>query len=200
MRHPMELVVSRDYRRHALLALLALSAVLLAARWYLGRELLSADAPHGLLSLELAGEPIIVNAQVAHWSTDVPKADLQMSVGLDYAFLLCWSTAMALACMWAGRTRGGSTWIRVALLLAWAYWLAAAIGALENVLLVRLLANSLVNNPFLTPDLSIAGTIRVLAIVKYAVFELGLLYLVASGSSSILASLVSRRRLAPTAS
>ncbi len=129
----------------------------------------------GIVALELKARQTVDAWQVAdeREPRDWPrKRYAQINVGLDFAFLLIYSTALALACLlripvW--KSRLGQ---RLAVLLAWGLWIAAALDAVENVALLMLLGGD--GNPAL-PQVA-----RFAAIPKFALVSAALLYLLMS--------------------
>jgi hypothetical protein len=212
MRHPLDGLVQGDSKRRVLATLVVLASLLFGLRVYLGRGLSNDDTPHGVLSLELAGSPLVANAQLASWSgnqmvlgVNAPPIGLggvQAIIGLDFAFLLCWFTALAVACLWAGRLVPAGIWVAVGTGLAWSLWLAILFGAAENLLLLDLIPKVSAGTPLFSvapsfPEPSFPPMIRALALAKYGVMEAGLVYVAACAFYYSVGHLRRRGRIAP---
>ncbi len=134
------------------------------------------DRPPGIVAFELAGNIATAQAIVSSWG---PTARLLVAfgLGLDYLYMLAYSTVVGFACIWAGRMLKAAHW-RLASLgttLAWGLWLAALFDATENIALLTQLVNS-VMEPY--PQIA-----AVCASLKFALILLGLLYVVYGGLS-----------------
>jgi hypothetical protein len=106
------------------------------------------------------------------------------SLGLDYVFMLAYSTTIGLACIWTAdvlrRRSWPLAWVGAPLAwvgaplawvgapLAWGQWLAAAFDATENIALVVILFGT-VQAPW--PEVA-----RWCAIFKFSLIFLGLVY------------------------
>ncbi len=149
--------------------LLALTLVLMAIMAGVGAPLTTQAVPQGIVSFEFAGTVIRAREILDSWS---PAAQLRAAFiqGLDFLFLLVYSTTIGLSCTWAAgvlhdRHRSLSSW---GPLLAWGQWLAAGFDAFENIALVVLLFGGLAS-----PWPQIAW---ICAAVKFALIFIGLVY------------------------
>lgn len=119
------------------------AALLFALLTLLNHYLISAAAPQGMISYELAGSFRKSLAILASWNA---KARLvaAFSLGIDYLFLSAYSLFFALACfMLAAKFKESfARFYYLGLLLGWAQILAAALDAAENYALLRLLLGS----------------------------------------------------------
>lgn len=124
----------------SLVATLGLWGISLAA----GAPLITAEAPAGMISFELAGTLEQAEAILDSWDEYKEKIAAFL-LGIDYVFLLAYSTFFALACMTAGDAAriAGSRLYALAIPLAWGQWLAAGLDAVENVALLAALFGSL---------------------------------------------------------
>jgi hypothetical protein len=94
-------------------------------------------APLGIISLEFAGSANNAQSILDSWTAGQKDAALR-NTRLDYVFLVCYSSLLAVGCVWAsGVFEDG--WERVGVLLAWAGWGAGALDAIENVGLLYML-------------------------------------------------------------
>ncbi len=98
-------------------------------------------APWGIVSLELAGNEEKASAMIASWQQKGAYDDALSSLYWDNFFLLAYSTAIALGCqMAADRLHApGTLEYNLAILLAWAQWLAAVLDRTENFALEKML-------------------------------------------------------------
>jgi hypothetical protein len=168
MRHPLE-ALRGAARRRAFLGLLALDLALTGALGAVDRSLRTEAAPSGIVSFELAGSASTARQVVESWDADA-RVQAGFSLGLDYLFLVVYSTTIALACLWvADALRPGSR--RAASLgvwLAWGQWAAAALDAVENAALLAALLGP-TDPPW--PELA-----RACALPKFALVVAGLAY------------------------
>ena len=128
----------------------------------------TAAAPSGIVSFELAGQPDAAQRIVASWD-DEARIYAALSLGIDYLFMLAYSTAVALGCVILAQRMPPA----LALLgpyLAWAQWIAALLDAVENYSLIRVLLGT---------AQGWATVARYCALPKFAIIGVGLLYLVA---------------------
>lgn len=101
----------------------------------------SGKAPCGMVSLALAGNQQKASAMIASWQEKGAVNDALSSLYWDNFFLLAYSTAIALSCvMAADRLHApGTLEYNLAILLAWAQWLAALLDRTENFALEKML-------------------------------------------------------------
>lgn len=140
MAHPFE-AVPVHRRADVFVPLLLLTLLLTMALGAIDQPLRAAALANGIVSLELAGSLDRVRAAINGWDAHV-RFFAGLSLGLDYLYLVVYSTTIAFACIWAAgvfRVRG---WVMAAVgvPLAWAQWLAGLCDAVENFALIMLLA------------------------------------------------------------
>jgi len=118
----------------------ALALAALAALQGIDGPLKTAAAPLGIVSFELARDWPAAQSILASWDEQA-QLFAALSLGLDYLFMLAYSTALALGCVWAGeRLRPRAGWLAAAgVWLAWGMSLAALLDATENLALIRIL-------------------------------------------------------------
>lgn len=166
MQHPLESILNR---KSVFLTLLGLTLAIMLVMSSAGSRLNTDAAPYGIVSFELARSPQRAQAILDSWdqAAQVQAAFIQ---GLDFLYLLLYSTTIAIACLWAGKTLGKAGWPLAALgtLLAWGLWLAALSDALENLALVEILFG---RNTTPWPEIAAAC-----AIIKFSLIFLGLVY------------------------
>jgi len=80
---------------------------------------------------------------VAYWD-ERARRYAGFSLGVDYLFMVAYSTTIALACVWAAGVLGGTAGAlaTVGILLAWGQWLAALCDGGENAALTTMLLGS----------------------------------------------------------
>jgi hypothetical protein len=133
MSHPFEEVPKSTLP----IVIVALTPITLAVGRAMAAPLRTGTAPLGIVSLELARSVRKARDILGSWSAEQKRMALR-NTRLDYAFLVCYSTLLAVGCVWAS---GGfkEDWRHVGGGLAWAQWDARALDAVENVGLLYLL-------------------------------------------------------------
>jgi hypothetical protein len=158
-------------------ALLVLTLGVAGALRSLDDALRTADAPNGIVSFELAGSAERAGRILASWNEDA-RVRAAFGLGLDFLFLVLYSTTIAWACLWAAKQlRGAGPLAALGVPLAWGQWCAALLDAVENVALWALLVG-----PVTAPWPRLA---QVCAIPKFALVFAGLLY-AAIGAGAVL--------------
>lgn len=139
MRHPL-LQIPRSQRLYVFLLFFALTLLTMMALNITGRPLINDSAPSGIVSYEFAGDVVTADEILSSWD-DTARAHAGFNLGLDYLYLLLYSTTIAMALLWL--TDGMRTrWLAsLAVVLAWALWLAALLDACENYALFTMLVN-----------------------------------------------------------
>jgi hypothetical protein len=103
-----------------------LTLIVMVALTILGAPLQTAAAPTGIVSYELAGDAPTAQAMLDSWD-EVAKIYAGFNLGLDYLFLLLYSTTIAMAILWLADSLKLQGWaLSLAVWLAWGQWLAAA--------------------------------------------------------------------------
>ncbi|MEG4986339.1 hypothetical protein QUB08_11285 [Microcoleus sp. BR0-C5] len=104
-------------------------------------SLTTKQAPRGILSFEFAGNEKTASAMIVSWQEKGAYDDALSSLYWDNFFLLAYSTAIALGCMMAADSlhAPGTLEYNLAILLAWAQWLAALLDLTENFALEKML-------------------------------------------------------------
>jgi hypothetical protein len=168
MRHPLESIPAQR-KTIAFLLLFGLTLAMMLVMNAAGSSLYTEVAPYGIISLEFAGSPRKAEAILESWdrAAQLRAAFIQ---GLDFLYLIFYSTTIALACLWAGETLRRMGWSPAALgvPLAWGMWLAALCDFAENVALVVILFNR-TSSPW--PELA-----AVCAAIKFALIFIGMVY------------------------
>ena len=172
MWHPLDAIpVGR--RRRAFLPLLALTLVLMAALGAVDGPLRTAAVPHGIVSFEVAGDTATAGRMIDSWDARA-RQFAAFSLGLDYLFMVAYSTTNALGCLWAaGVFRRRAPGLAAAgPWLAWGQWLAAGLDAGENAALTVLLLGRVAD-----PWPAVAWWC---AVPKFVLITAGLLYALAA--------------------
>lgn len=170
MKHPLA-AIAAVHRPRAFVALLITTGLLILTLNVLGAPLRTEAAPAGIISFEFAGEPETAQRIVGSWSPTT-RIWAGFNLGLDYLFMIVYSTTIALGIVWIAQARAAAKWIgSLALLLAWGQWLAAGLDAVENAALMT----SLVRTPA-APFPQIAWWS---AALKFALVGAGILYVLA---------------------
>lgn len=168
MRHPLE-EVANSRKKTLFFSLLAFTLAIMLVMNSVGSVLNTVEAPYGIVSFELAGSPQKANVILDSWDT---PAQLRAAFiqGLDFLYLILYSTTIALACLWAGETLARAGWplASVGRPLAWGLWLAALCDAVENIALVIVLFG---RNQSPLPEIA-----AICALVKFLLIFLGLVY------------------------
>ncbi|HRJ44190.1 MAG: hypothetical protein KJZ86_14695 [Caldilineaceae bacterium] len=142
--------------------------------WLMAAPLTTEHAPFGIVSLELARYPEVAQRVIGSWSAD-QQAQAAAGVGWDFVWLLCYSTSLSLACVWAAEKLGRFDFaLKIGYFLAWLCWLAALLDGVENIALLRMLGGD-TGPPW--PALSYWA-----ALVKFDIVILGFLYVLAGAA------------------
>jgi hypothetical protein len=140
MRHPLAPFLGPSFGSvFTLLMLLtvALSGILRATDSALRTD----AAPYGMVSLQFALTLSTARTMVESWG---PAAQVQaaFSLGLDFLYLVVYSSTLSLAMLWAAIRSGSAAWLRWGDRLAWLPSLAAMADAVENVAVYQVLVGS----------------------------------------------------------
>jgi hypothetical protein len=168
MRHPFQ-TIPASVERKVFIGLTLATIVLMIVMNAVGAPLKNETAPSGIISYELAGSMQKAQAIIASWD-EVARLHAAFSLGLDFLFLVVYSSAIGLGCLLAGKALSRRKWPLVALSvpLAWGLWLAAFADAVENTALTLIL--------FGNPLGWLAPLARWSAIIKFALIFAGLVY------------------------
>ncbi len=163
MHHPFE-SIHPGQDKHIFWSAFALFAILTVVfRWL--------DVPRGIVAFELAGSVAAAQAIIGSWDRNAQLL-AAFGLGIDYLYMVAYSTVVGLACIWAARVLAASHWPGMLLgaPLAWGLWLAALCDATENAALWAELLNG-VSEPY--PQIA-----AFCATLKFLLIIIGLLYIV----------------------
>jgi len=187
-RHPFEWLSASGQKR-AFIVLLVLTLAVMVSLNALGGPLNTEVAPMGIVSFELAGELALAQSMVESWG-QAGQVYAGLNLGLDYVFLIAYSSSIALGCVLVARRLSRSNLARpgspdpghkrgfdnplraisdVGVLLAWAQFGAALLDAVENYALIQILLGS---QQALWPAVA-----RWCAIPKFLIVAAGLVYI-----------------------
>jgi hypothetical protein len=168
MRHPFQLI-SVDRLGTYLFPFVVASLAIMLTLNFINAPLQTDSAPLGIISFEFAGDIDSAEMIIDSWTSQAQK-QAAFSIGYDYLFLVTYSTAIALACIWSSKfiSATNTTLIQAGVLLAWGQWLAALCDGVENASLFI----SLVQRP-ISPLPEIA---RIAASLKFVLILFGLIY------------------------
>jgi hypothetical protein len=123
--------------------LLVVLTVLLASisiwLFYVGQELVTPEAPRGIVSFELARHSHRAASVIDSWSPRGAAAALVIQ-GLDFLYLFVYPAWFSLAALRLG-TQVGGVWHRSASVVSWAVLGCAPLDALENLALIQQLVH-----------------------------------------------------------
>ncbi|HVF98235.1 MAG TPA: hypothetical protein VND68_00220 [Chloroflexia bacterium] len=138
--------MSQSLRVPVCLAAIPLVLVFVLVLSSLDLETPNTVAPHGIVSLEVAGTVQRADAIKAVWTTKF--GDLQrawLSIAIDFGFILVYSMALGLSCILAHemfqakRIGAGVGFPRMGVLLAWGASIAGLLDILENLAMMAML-------------------------------------------------------------
>jgi hypothetical protein len=169
MSHPFQAIAPEKVWK-VLIPLIVLTIILMILLNGLGASLNNSVAPDGMISFELAGDVDSSQGIINSWNAE-SQLIAAFSLGLDYLFLVVYSTTIGLGCIWAISAFRPKNLQLVAagLLLAWGQWLAALFDGVENAALYKLLLGDL-QSPW--PEVA-----RIFATLKFILIALGLIYI-----------------------
>jgi NTE family protein len=202
--------VERWFRPALIVAILIVAASVVLGAIGIARHgpseppgLFTTAAPHGIVSLELAGTKEKADGIVDSWGAPAQRS-ARHGVVLDYAFIVIYSTALAFAMIVAAEARrrrgllartdpayramhpGNALRIEKAVVLgialSWAMWGAGLFDALENVFLLRILGIRIGGGELTNSFLPRMATL--FAGAKFVLLGIGVLYAVLALASS----------------
>jgi hypothetical protein len=142
LRYPFEFLTLRA-QKWAFGVLFVLSLILMVSLQILGAPLITAEAPLGIISFELAGDLELARNMIASWGPE-GQVYAGLNLGLDYLFMVAYAGAIALGCMLAAQSLAERVppLAYLGAVLAWGQVGAALLDALENYALIHILLGS----------------------------------------------------------
>ncbi|MBI3941564.1 MAG: hypothetical protein HY326_01005 [Chloroflexi bacterium] len=127
----------------AFVPLLAGALVLMVSLQAIGGPLITAVAPQGIVSFELAGDLPADQGMMASWGP-TGRIHAGLSLGLDYLFIVAYVGAIGLGCVLVARglARRMAVASGAGTVLAWGLVGAGLLDMLENYALIRTLLGS----------------------------------------------------------
>lgn len=173
MQHPFE-SVPIGKRRAIFVPLFILALIVVVVMNSVGAALNTEVAPLGIISFEFAGDVSTAQAILDSWDLQA-RVHAGFSLGLDFFFLVLYSTTIGYACAWvaSGLRDSARPLASFGLSLAWGQWLAALLDGVENTALWTILTDG--------PSVSWPQIAWWCAAVKFTLVLLGLVYAVSGG-------------------
>jgi hypothetical protein len=177
MNHPLDAIPAR-LRVRTFVALLVATFAVMGVLLYVDSFVQGHEAPRGIVSFELVGSGAHAKVMLDAWGSLVARGWVGFSLGFDYLFMPLYSTSIAAALVWLS-----TPWTRrgLAIVLAWAAWVAACADAVENACLTRMLTSG--------PDDTWAEVGTAAATFKFALLAPALLFVFIA----VIARVVQRR-------
>ncbi|MFO0691948.1 MAG: hypothetical protein U0230_00180 [Polyangiales bacterium] len=140
MQHPFLGLDTAAFRRRYVPLLVATLAFAGFMGWVDARAKTEAT-PFGIVSFQVAREPLHAQWILETWSRGIgTNSWVAFGLGLDYLFMVLYSTLLSLSCVAVAERLSSSPAARtMGIGLAWASWLAAAFDAVENFAHFRML-------------------------------------------------------------
>ena len=134
--------------KRLLACILAFAATLVIGYFMLGPLLRTNAAPHGIVSLELAGDVKQAQRVIDSWDAKAKEFAFNNTL-LDFLFIVAYSTAFGLACVLTHKVYAGADalailgapWIGT--LLAWGQTVAGALDMIENLAIFMMLKGNI---------------------------------------------------------
>jgi len=168
MSHPFE-NLTPNQRKSLFLISFTASLFLIVVLSLIGRPLITEVAIYGIVSFEFSGDAESAAAIIDSWD-QAARLSAALSLGLDYMFILAYSTAISLACLWTADVTRDYGWplTHLGSVLAWGQWAAGILDAIENLGLILILIYG-VGKPW--PELA-----SFTALIKFILVFCGLSY------------------------
>ena len=182
MHHPLESIYN-PYRKQLFLTFFILTVILFAIFWVLDQPLRTDAAPCGIVSFELAGDPLTARAITDSWKqlstllssvagqpnpdiVNIPYVFAAFGLGLDYLFMPSYALALAFGTLLATQKHRG--WVyTLGAIAGYGAFAAPLFDAVENFALLQVLLGAYQSN---YPAIA-----AYCAIVKFGLIVFGLL-------------------------
>lgn len=127
--------------------------------------------PLGIVSYEFAGTAEVGREMVNSWNC-TERLFVSFVLGYDFLFMLLYSVAICLSCLWASRNLDAPTWVVSAgIVLAYSQFIAAFFDAIENV-------NLFIGLLFPDDSGSAFPIAAVCAGIKFAIVGIGIMFVI----------------------
>lgn len=168
MNHPL-LAIPQSSRKPLFWALFIFTIVVMYCLNLMGEPLITAPAPYGIVSFELAGSADRAQEILDSWD-ETAQMHAAFSLGFDYLYMVLYSTTIALACIWGAVLLQNHGWpgAWLGLILAWGQWLAATFDGIENLALSLIL--------FGGPAAPWPQVAQIAAMIKFGLIFFGLIF------------------------
>ena len=164
MKHPLEWIPGKN-RKSLFFGFLIFTISILVLFQFLNQPLMTASAPNGIISLQLAWTPENTQAMLDSWNANA-RLYGAFGLGFDYLFMPAYALALALgALLAAGRHPGWFS--RLGSWIGYGSLIAAVFDAFENLLQFQQLFHGKVELAFI---------VGVIATLKFTLIILALLY------------------------
>jgi hypothetical protein len=140
IRHPLEWIPETE-QKAAFWILFAATIIMIIFMQIVSAPLITDAAPQGIVSFEFSGNLPNAEKIINSWGQE-ERIYAGLSLGLDYLFLVLYSSTIALGCMLTARTMSAEFLITTGAVLAWAQFAAAFLDCVENFALIKLLLGS----------------------------------------------------------
>ena len=156
-------------QRYFILAVVA-AVIMTILMNVIGKPLITAAAPAGIVSFEMAGTSSQAQIILDSWDARA-KLFAAFSLGFDYLYMLVYATAISLGCLLTTLVIHEHSWpfSTLGAPIALGMWLAAAFDAVENLALSFILLGG--SAAEIWPALA-----RSCALVKFSLIFIGLIY------------------------
>ena len=166
MSHPFMLLLSRE-RTFLFWISLSITAIGIVVLGFADPGRVNGKGPR-VVGFELAGTAAKAGQIMEAWG-DLGRTVAGFNLGFDYLFILGYSTAMTLACVWASQRYSRSMLIELGAVLAWLQGVAGALDCTEDASLLVMLFHGASNRA--------AAVARFSACGKFGLLVLGLVYI-----------------------
>jgi len=121
--------------------LFVLTIIVIVFMQLVSAPLITEVAPQGIVSFEFSGDLPNAEQIIASWGQE-ERIYCGLSLGLDYLFLVLYSSTIALGCILAIRILSVKFLATAGAVLSWLQFVAAFLDCLENIALIKLLLGS----------------------------------------------------------
>ncbi len=142
IKHPFSAVLP-GRRAGVFVPLLCLTTAAWAGKEFINRNLETALTPDGFISIALAQDSQTAQIILHSWTQAGLLPYAFFSLGLQFLWLVSFSTTLSFACVWASQKMMIEDWVEIGKLLAWTQWMGALVGAAAGITVGFLLGGRL---------------------------------------------------------